>query len=54
MHAIRDVILATIQLRKKFALTRVSTHKHDKLSNEIKVPLGLRVDLQTLCSYVNQ
>jgi len=53
MHALRDVLMATIQLRKKFAITRLTTHKHDELSKNAKVPMGVRVNLETLCQYVN-
>lgn len=53
MHAIRDVLLASIQTKKKFAISPFTTHKHDTLSNRIDVPFGLRIDTATLCQYIS-
>jgi len=53
LHAIRDVILASIQTKTRFALNKFTIHKHDTLSKRIDVPFGLRVDIPTLCEYIN-
>ena len=53
MHAFRDVLIAAIQTRKPLSILPFTKHKKDSLTKNPSVPPGIRVDLPSLCQYVN-
>jgi len=53
MHAFRDVLIAALQTRKPLSILPFTKHKKDFLTKNSTVPPGIRMDLPTLCQYIN-
>ena len=51
-HAIREVIMAVIKMRKSLTISNFTTHFTDKLSSTSVVPPGARINLKNLCKLV--
>ena len=51
-HAIREVIMAAIKMRKSLTISNFTTHFTDKSSTTTIVPPGARINLKKLCKLV--
>ena len=51
-QGLKQIVLATILLRKSLIISNFTRHRHDHLSKKVTIPMSLRVDLEKLCQII--